>query len=161
MNMLYAGIGARSAPDAILNLMTQIAAKLSTDNYILRSGGAIGADTAFEDGATEKEIYFKEDATEAAMEFAASLDSDWDNRKEYAQRLHARNAMILLGGDLTTPVKFVICWTPGGNEVGGTGVAIRMAKSKNIPIFNLYKFEDAARINEYLGLNKKATKNLL
>lgn len=47
----YTGIGSRETPKDICNLMEDIAFKLASKDYILRSGAAQGADTAFEDGA--------------------------------------------------------------------------------------------------------------
>lgn len=47
----YTGVGARATPKHILKLMEDIAFKLAQKGYILRSGGAGGADTAFEFGA--------------------------------------------------------------------------------------------------------------
>lgn len=56
--LLYAGIGSRETPRSILDLMTAIARKLEALGYTLRSGGATGADTAFEEGVERlKEIY--------------------------------------------------------------------------------------------------------
>jgi predicted Rossmann fold nucleotide-binding protein DprA/Smf involved in DNA uptake len=40
----YAGIGSRETPPDILEWMTSLAANLETMNYVLRSGGAQGAD---------------------------------------------------------------------------------------------------------------------
>lgn len=47
----YTGIGSRETPKPILKLMKDIAFKLCEKGYVLRSGAAPGADTAFEDGA--------------------------------------------------------------------------------------------------------------
>lgn len=47
----YTGIGSRQTPEDILKLMEDIAFKLAMKGYILRSGAAGGADTAFQDGA--------------------------------------------------------------------------------------------------------------
>lgn len=46
----YAGIGSREIPDEIFNKMYRIAELLEKQDYILRSGGAKGSDTAFEQG---------------------------------------------------------------------------------------------------------------
>ena len=51
--------------------------------------------------------------------------------------LHSRNAMQVLGFDLDDPVDFVLCWTPGGNKLGGTATAIRIAEDHNVPVYNL------------------------
>ena len=32
---------------------------------------------------------------------------------------------------------FVICWTKDAKDIGGTGLAIRLARKQNIPVFNL------------------------
>ena len=51
MTKFYTGIGSRQTPKDILNLIEDVAFKLASKGYILRSGAAKGADTAFEDGA--------------------------------------------------------------------------------------------------------------
>lgn len=55
--MIYTGIGSRETPPEIQEIMTNYARKLDKLGFILRSGGAMGADTAFEKGSTNKEIY--------------------------------------------------------------------------------------------------------
>lgn len=47
-NMTYAGIGSRETPMEVLELMTKASAWLGAKGYTLQSGGAIGADMAFE-----------------------------------------------------------------------------------------------------------------
>ena len=47
-NMTYAGVGSRETPPEILAEMTKIAQELAAKKYSLQSGGAIGADMAFE-----------------------------------------------------------------------------------------------------------------
>ena len=49
----------------------------------------------------------------------------------------ARNAMQISGRDCKSRTDIVICWTKGGKDVGGTSQAIRMARSFDIPVFNL------------------------
>lgn len=51
MTKFYTGIGSRQTPKDILKLMEDVAFKLAMEGYILRSGAAAGADTAFEEGA--------------------------------------------------------------------------------------------------------------
>ena len=46
----YAGIGSRNTPAHIQDKMQELAAALAGHGYILRSGGAAGADSAFEQG---------------------------------------------------------------------------------------------------------------
>ena len=53
----YAGIGSRRTPPEILRLMERMALILSGAGYTLNSGGAKGADSAFENGALRKQIF--------------------------------------------------------------------------------------------------------
>ena len=46
----YAGVGSRETPLDVLKTMWKIGNYLATKGYTLRSGGAKGADTAFENG---------------------------------------------------------------------------------------------------------------
>jgi hypothetical protein len=56
--LFYAGIGSRQTPPDILAQMTRYAKRLQELGWVLRSGGAHGADTAFEHGAGDmKEIF--------------------------------------------------------------------------------------------------------
>lgn len=50
MSIYYTGIGARKTPKKILKLMKKVGFYMASKNIILRSGGAIGADSAFQDG---------------------------------------------------------------------------------------------------------------
>ena len=50
MPRFYTGIGARRTPPEVLALMTRAAFALLKRGYVLRSGHAIGADSAFERG---------------------------------------------------------------------------------------------------------------
>jgi hypothetical protein len=146
----YAGIGSRQTPYQILELMEKIAIKLSEVGYILRSGGAIGADRAFERGAYESgysamEIFQAKDAKPWAYdEVKKHMPTDrsgFDSWKPYVKGLLARNMMQVLGENGDSPVEFVACWTPSDNysdsSSGGTGYAIRCALAHNIEVYNL------------------------
>lgn len=151
--LYYTGIGSRKTPQEFLNLFTRIAKYLSTKDYILRSGGADGADLAFERGAINKEIYlpwkgFEGNSSnlivedEKAFEIAAKYHPRWNYLSQGARRLQARNSHQILGWDLNSPSDFVICWTKGGKCNGGTGQALRLAKDYNIPVFDCGKYID-------------------
>ncbi len=133
----YAGIGSRKTPPDILTAMTRLAWSMNIRGYTLRSGGAAGADTAFEEAAALKEIFLGSDATPEAIEMAADYHPAWDRCNNYVRHLHGRNCMIILGAYLTIPVECVICWTPEGRITGGTGLGLRIAKDHNIPVQNL------------------------
>ena len=155
MTNYYTGIGSRNTPPEILSLMSKIAIFLSKKNYILRSGGANGADTSFSKfiDDNKKQIFLpwkgfnnnynhKYPITEDAQKMAKEFHPAWENCSEGARKLHSRNCYQVLGYDLKTPSKFVICWTPNGKLKGGTSTSLRIAKKNNIKIYNLAIEED-------------------
>ena len=154
MPKYYAGIGSRETPPNILRVMERLGKKLALEGWILRSGGARGADSAFHKGyldvSGDAEIFTAQHATPESLELAAKYHPNWSACSDYAKRLHARNGMILLGKDLDTPVKRIICWTPRGKISGGTGQALRMAADYNIVVRNLAIQEDLDRVLKYL-----------
>lgn len=144
MNKTYAGIGSRETPLTVCSLFSEIASLLEEHGYILYSGGADGADKAFENGVkkdSNKVIFKAWQATKESMNLASTVHPAWHNCSEGAQKLHGRNCFQVLGEDLKTPVDFVLCWTQKGKAVGGTATAINLAKLNNIPIFNFYETE--------------------
>lgn len=165
MGKYYTGVGSRKTPEDVLELMERIAIHLKNLGYILRSGGADGADTAFEKGAGDlKEIYIPwknfngnksilYNPSQKAMSIAEKFHSAWDKLKPAVKKIMARNSHQVLGFDLQGPSKYVICWTQDGRKIGGTAQAIRIAESYRIPIFNLGKTENTEYIQECL--NKK------
>lgn len=144
----YAGIGSRETPPAILREMEALGKKLETLGYTLRSGGAKGADSAFEKEVTRKEIFLPtghipEWCFDRIREYVPK-DRDFDRMSGYVQKLLARNMMQIWGEEGNDPVAFVVCWTKDGKDSGGTGYAIRAAQSAGIPIYNLYTVEGRA-----------------
>ena len=149
---LYAGIGSRETPEPILALMQRCAKALSAEGYTLRSGGAKGADLAFSSGANPRMriIYTPKDSIPSwAFVTVDKFHPASDRLSYYARRLHARNAMILLGADGRTPVQFILCWTPQARVTGGTGQALRIAQVHGIPVFNFANDEHRARLEKY------------
>jgi hypothetical protein len=145
----YCGVGSRQTPDEVMAEMRMIAAILRENGYILNSGGADGADTAFEDGAgDEKQIFLPWEGFNgrdgivaggktAARKIAMRIHPYWDNLTQGGKKLHTRNACQVLGFDLKTPVDFVVCWTPDGKPSGGTRTAVIIAEEHGIPVYNL------------------------
>lgn len=161
--LIYAGIGSRETPKAILDVMVLLGTELARMGWVLRSGGASGADRAFEIGADRlsgaKEIYlpwkgfngnpsplFSPSAE--AFDMAAKFHPNWPACSAAAMSFHARNCHQVLGLGLNQPVDMVLCYTKGGRMQGGTGQALRLANALNIRIFDLGLFEDDP--NEYL-----------
>jgi len=146
----YSGIGSRLTPKETLDLMTKLARILNDKGYILRSGGAYGADTAFANGAgTNKEIFRPHHATTEAIEIAMNVHPAPRHCKPYVKKLHGRNVQILLGKELDKPVEFVVCWA-ANEQTGGTSLGIRIAKKFKISCFNLAKEKDFIKISSFL-----------
>lgn len=146
--MIYTGIGSRETPADILALMTSIAEAMSAKDWLLRSGGAGGADSAFEAGTKRKEIFLPWKGfnghssilcqpTAAAFDMAAQFHPAWAKCSRGARALHARNCHQVMGLDLKTPTNLVICWTKNGLGGGGTGQALRIARHHGILIHDL------------------------
>ncbi|MHB8252041.1 DUF4326 domain-containing protein [Acidithiobacillus sp.] len=158
-SLRFAGIGSRSTPDPVLQVMRKVAHRLSELGYTLLSGGAAGADSAFEEGCFgKKEIYLPWPGfrhlqgrhcvtlpSAEAFRVAEAIHPAWKRLNDTAQALMARNSHQILGADLRSPVDFVVCWTPDGCEseatrsrtTGGTGQAIALADRWGIPVVNL------------------------
>lgn len=152
MTKFYAGVGSRETPEDILARMTKCAVSMRKNGLILRSGGAKGADSAFEDGAGKhKEIF----TANGHIPLWTNVMTDFfhpapDKLSDYARKLMNRNSLILLGEDGNTPVEFVVCWTKNGEAVGGSGQAIRMAEYFGIKVFNFYNESDIVDLKKFV-----------
>jgi hypothetical protein len=138
--MYYAGIGSRETPDDVQQFMTTAARILEEKGYILRSGGARGADQAFERGvidARKKEIFLPFDVCPKALYIASTIHPKWESLHDISKRLHGRNVYQILGKSFVDSVDFVICWTKGAKDIGGTRTAIVLARNNDIPVYNL------------------------
>lgn len=169
----FAGIGSRETPDDILGLMAAVARMLAAQGWTLRSGGAGGADTAFELAMPEnqREIYLpwatfsgrpgivisslpvfaQAEAIAKAHHPASENPAVWKK----IGKLMARNACQVLGRDLTSPAAMVVCWAPKSKRdvqgrvvdvAGGTGLAVRVAATYGVPVYNLDLPEHRERI---------------
>lgn len=171
----YAGIGSRETPPDIENLMRILGLNLAIRQYVLRSGAADGADRAFMLGAAvyggAEEIFLAEyrprydsmyglnkhrrifeDPPGWAMQTVAQYHPRPQALSDYAWKLMARNAQIILGQHGTCNVEFVLCWTKDGKSSGGTGQALRIAEDKGIKIVNLFHRDEFEKAKEWVGL---------
>ncbi len=170
MPRFYAGIGARATPPEVLSLMTRAAFALTKRGYVLRSGHAIGADSAFERGAgRDAQIFlpaagwrgsvsaFHPEALGAevwgrARTIAAAHHPAFAGLSAFVQALHTRNVFQVLGSSLDSPAEFVLCWTADGEASGGTGQALRIAVSHAVPVFNLQRSRERSHVERHLVL---------
>ena len=177
MEIYYAGIGSRKTPEDVCRKMFTAGRAMAKLGFILRSGGAKGADTSFESGvlaaaelkdsdaddsnvSSNSEIYLPRQgfnghrsplygSCKAARQIAKEYHPRWDILSCLGRDFHARNVYQILGRDLRTPSRFVLCWTPGGKVTGGTGQALRIAQDHDIPILN-FAVDDDDSISEFI-----------
>lgn len=155
---IYAGIGSRETPPEVLELMTQLAGRLEQEGWLLRSGGAPGADSAFEVGVRDprnRAIYLPWPGFQGKQPGGGFFDAQrlpgWQEALATVEQYHpapdrlsrggralmARNAMQVMGPALNRPADLIVAWTPEGRVTGGTGQALRMALDQGIQIRNL------------------------
>ena len=138
----YAGIGSRETPVNIMTKMSIIAKILEEKQYVLRSGGANGADTAFEMGVnswTKKDIYLPypefngRSTKQKSYIYIPFGDEDFDAAYESlkvhpskgkmgatAKNMMLRNYFQIYGIRNQPKSDFVICWT--SDAANGTTV---------------------------------------
>jgi len=171
----YTGIGARKSPPEILVSMMVYGTVFAKLGDTLRSGGAAGADQAFERGCDVgnglKEIYlpwkgfnnhpshYHEVHYEAMKIAEDAYGSRWKSLSSSVKKLMTRNVYQILGINLNTPSSLVICWTPDGARTskdrskitGGTGQAITCASHNDIPVFNLKNAFEEDMLLDFVG----------
>lgn len=178
--MIYAGIGSRNTPAVIMREMVSLAHEYAAKGYILRSGGASGADSAFELGSDKangtKEIYLPwqsyNDNSSLLYDcypieyysVANRVYGDrWSQLSNGARLLMIRNVAQIIGiVDYPDTSDFVLCWTPDGCDSistrtrysGGTGNAIALANELDIPVFNMYNDNYKQQLEQYMFQRK-------
>lgn len=173
MSRSYAGIGSRSTPQGIRELMREFARLRAGEGWRLRTGGASGADQAFLEGARssggEVELYLPwpgfrgvsgetlSEPSAEAVDLAGEVHPAWGRCGRAARALHGRNSHQVLGVDLEDPAGAVVCWTPDGSldgasrRAGGTGQALRIASVFEVPVLNLYRDDHRVAVEALVG----------
>ena len=178
----YSGVGSRRCEDPeTLALMTRFAAYAARRGFVLRSGAAPGPDTAFEQGAPRslRRIYIpnptfgKRPPGDVIVPKSVDL-MKWLKAGLIAERHHGlgnrmtpevrdlmtRNVYQVLGDNLKTPSRFLICDAPFPeyddqgrvkNVDGGTGMAVRLAYTYDVPVFHLGTPEHRAQVEALLA----------
>lgn len=171
----FTGVGSRETPCEIKTRMSLIAKIFTLAGWTLRSGAAMGADSAFERGCDifkgPKEIYLPWKnfmnhpsslcrPSEEAITLVEQFHPAPGALTRAAKLLHARNCHQVLGGDLKTPSRVLVCWTKDGctdrasrtRQTGGTGTAIVCAADNGIPVYNLFNEVTAERLFKDMNL---------
>lgn len=166
--MYYAGIGSRETPKELEIEIGNVGSYLSECGYILRSGNARGSDKWFSNGCdsvggrSEIILPFKgyggghkneiiiqnKKLLKQATEIMKSIKHKSYTWNAKNTPYHRRNVFQILGVNLNTPVKFVICYTGTGaesendvismGENSGTSMAMVLADRLDIPVINMY-----------------------
>lgn len=175
----FAGIGSRETPQDVQDEMGRMTREMESRGFRLRSGGADGADDAFEKGSTagNKEIFLPKAgfngrsqgillrgeqyrrAQEMAMNYhpnpdALFYDGNLRRKPKFAAEAHTRNMGQMLGANLDRPSKVVLCYTPDGAASGGTGQAIRVAEALGVPVLNMRRPAIREAVLKELGIER-------
>jgi hypothetical protein len=160
--VIISGIGSRETPLHICAEMTKIGVWCREHGHIVRSGHAIGADWAFEQGALKNcevflpwTTYNRELPVLGRRILPVLTAAHYATVDKYhpapsrltsgARSMHARNACQIFGEQLNDPVTAVVCWRI---KSGGTDQAIRIAQGHGIPVLNmsLLQFNTAEKV---------------
>lgn len=174
----YSGIGGVDTPIEICALFNKVAMRLSQKGCVLRSGGDLGGDAAFESGALFKEIYLpypnynsnksqRSAVSKKSIEIARENHPAWHRCSEFAKKYHSRSVNIVLGEDLQSPAKFLLCWSPDGvvrremisSKTGLARVAISLAMKHEIPILNAGNSSHADLLRKILNIESGDVNN--
>lgn len=156
----YVGIGSRKTPANIRYFFQNLAKSLAERGWVLRSGNSSAADKAFEagalDGNGDHEIYLPWPGfgghnsplygpglhRAGAAELGAQLTDGWNDKSTMAKQLYSRSLYQVLGGGLTKPAEFVVCWSPLLGDVGAARTTMAIATRYQIPVFNFAESSD-------------------
>ena len=174
-NKIYTGIGSRDVPEDVYKLLQALGRKLATQGYALRSGGAVGCDTAFYGGCKEangmssifvpwsgfNNLFGENIISLSDMPPGLIYRAEWHARQVHpvfdklsqgTKKLHTRNIFQILGPALEKPSAFVVCYAPvqGSSVKGGTRTAVELAKVHGIPVYNVFDSKDRLRIELFV-----------
>ncbi len=162
-----------SAPDAILPLLLEIQALINARKLGVRLCLNNELEKSFKAGCDKIELYaawkgFNEIDTkfyfntESSKMLANKFFPAHDKVPDVVKSILARNARMVFGDKLTSPILALITWTQDGAErsietgrnTGRPAHLIKMADYLKIPVFNLLNEESVARLKSYLELSQ-------
>ena len=166
----YACLGNKEAPQEVIDHMVRLVQDLDREGWTLRTSGGEGPEERIEIETERKEIHLpwaKFNNRESkfcrndknANDIVSSFHPTFGSLKPAVQAIVARQAHVILGKDLRSPVRFLICWSEDGAEDGKTksiktgymSMPIAIAHSLSIPIFNLKNPDALQRLKNYLN----------
>lgn len=161
----YAGIGSRSITEQEKLIIQKTASELSKKDILLYSGNAPGSDINFQIGSNCKCVlylpwknfntaeydvnkcinHFIVGDTKDGIESVLKFHPNPKSLSKGAKALMSRNFHQIVGYATFPQVSFVLCcanYKCVEDKIqvdGGTGQAVRIANSLNIPVFNIRK----------------------
>ena len=144
--MVYAAVGASSAPPEIRATMTSLARDMESRGYLLRTHKGCDASGAFAAGAQRSQIVAIDRSQRALLDIAREIHPAPWLLPAHILQLIGRDARMLFGEDLDAPVDLLICWTEDGcctreavtRETGDCANAILLATTTKIPVINIH-----------------------
>ena len=169
----YVGIGDAKTPPEVLQKMSSLAATLASKGWTVRhTGNNEGPDIAFEQAGGPAEAYiawkgFNNRQSEFIPPKAVHPEvitimkqymPTFDNVKPGVHKIIARGVYAVIGKDLRSPARFLVCWSPDGAEsaaektskTGFMGMPIALASNLRIPVFNLQKPDAMERLMQFV-----------
>ncbi len=171
-SLRIAGIGSRNLTEEIKTKIEDIMLYLNSitnNKLIVHTGDANGSDLCFKANAKNCISYLpfkgfnnstsdKFTVCNKAVTLASFHHPYFDTMKNITKQLMGRNVYQIMSDTFDNIVDCVICYTPDGVEkskdvtvgkTGGTGLAISLADTIGIPVFNLANSDSIARIKEF------------
>lgn len=163
---IYAAIGTRNLPPAMLPRIRHIAAILAAEEWTLATAATRGTNAAFVQATPPMQTRLYDSWPEASKQHVpahvldrhqqqlcqgviASHHPTWERCNEHARMVHARNAAILLGPDANRPANALLYWYPHpiGTPPATPATLARLARSRGIPALHLDDYGDATLLS--------------
>jgi hypothetical protein len=160
MRKVYSGLGCRDISANAEAIVSRVAAHLSADGYLCRTGGNLGAQRAFEKASAVSEVYLPwKNSNEnkshlyhispECFEIASGHTPKWGKMTGGLKKVLAAEVHILLGKDLDKPSQFVLTWE-NKEDSDSLRYTRRLAASYGIQVYNIADYS-AMEIMQALG----------
>jgi len=162
-NKIIAIIGSRETPNDQLKKIEQIAEFFAKKGWILRTGGAKGADEFGLKGfkkvpGSKVELYLPWQGHEnhkgilwskENWDEASKHHPHWETMSLNSKIFHSRNVSIALGLDNKSLPDLMVSWTENGEEIGGSMMCLKLARLNKILSFNLGSKTGLTKLRKY------------
>ena len=147
--MKYFGvIGDQEVDDSIKPMMLKVSKYLTEQGYTCVHGGNMGTEMTFAKGAKYEKMILPwngfnhmrgpiHNPPQKAYDLAAEVYPKWWKASKGMKKILARNAQVIFGENLDSPVEFLMTW--GNNRI--TEHAESLARLHYVPVYNLSNVE--------------------